>query len=602
MIEINILTRDENNIFTEDSIYSALICDSDIDGVNQKLAVWQEDSDDVCGILSGGFYFVYQGQPINEYFIEKALTQHDIIIPYEERISEELIRKYYQDYEAYIDHKKKISQKIDCEYPELSKGVQTVFTSDYYVKANLIVGSVNLLRDLYNYLNGFEEDLSNPLISSLIIKGWIVAKGIKSKAVEISDNSPDIWNCGYQKISVVQNYISVVLKDYIDFRTQEGFSDSFAGENPYKGDFAGKKPIWMCWWQGETDMPELIKACVSSVKRNAPANAKVILITLDNVSEYVTFTDSIIDKFNAEIISYTHLSDILRAELVYRYGGMWIDATYYVSHKMDESIFEENLFSIAFSKPLWGMDIMRGRWTLSVLGADKGNAAIQFLMEGLWYYWDKADELIDYFLVDYVFDAGYRHFEDIKNSVDTIRKSSNSVYDLQLKMNQSFYENDLSWLQTASDFYKLNRRNEYVKETVGNRKSFYSYIVNNDCNYELKKADDICINCTTYIELIKNIRAINPKRILDFTGYLLNEGRVSRGIISDFLADDYIVDVNRNININISDYKYIYDSVVEVPDYMSDQVECIIRGCEDGIYLISICGYEDYDLLIVENK
>ena len=58
--------------------------------------------------------------------------------------------------------------------------------------------------------------------------------------------------------------------------------------------------------------------------------------------DYVTFTDEIINKFNSGKIDYTHMSDILRAELLYRYGGMWIDATYLVTQKICEKNFIDN--------------------------------------------------------------------------------------------------------------------------------------------------------------------------------------------------------------------------------------------------------------------
>ena len=49
-------------------------------------------------------------------------------------------------------------------------------------------------------------------------------------------------------------------------------------------------PIWFCWLQGEEQMPEAIRLCYDSVKRRA-GNRRVILITDENISQYITIPD-----------------------------------------------------------------------------------------------------------------------------------------------------------------------------------------------------------------------------------------------------------------------------------------------------------------------
>ena len=206
------------------------------------------------------------------------------------------------------------------------------------------------------------------------------------------------------------------------------------------------------------DAPELVRACVSSVIGNLPEYCVPVLITLDNWSEYVTFTPAVINKFNRRIITYTHLADMLRSELIYRYGGLWIDATYYVSRTIPDTVFDQEFFSLAFDKPLWGMDIMRGRWSSSLLGAKQRHTPVmQFIMEGLWLYWEHTDETIDYFFWDYIFDAGYRHFEEIRRLVDSVIPSPPAAYDLQLEMNQRISARETERLHREFVFYKIQK-------------------------------------------------------------------------------------------------------------------------------------------------
>ena len=84
--------------------------------------------------------------------------------------------------------------------------------------------------------------------------------------------------------------------------------------------------VWVCWMQGMENAPEVVKVCYQSILDNFK-DREVVLITAENVSEYAEFPDYVIDKYKRGIITHTHFSDILRLELLNRYGGTWIDAT-----------------------------------------------------------------------------------------------------------------------------------------------------------------------------------------------------------------------------------------------------------------------------------
>ena len=54
-------------------------------------------------------------------------------------------------------------------------------------------------------------------------------------------------------------------------------------------------PIWVFWYQGESSMPELIKFCYNSICKHSNGR-KVILLTKDNLSSYLSMPSFIIDK------------------------------------------------------------------------------------------------------------------------------------------------------------------------------------------------------------------------------------------------------------------------------------------------------------------
>lgn len=82
--------------------------------------------------------------------------------------------------------------------------------------------------------------------------------------------------------------------------------------------------IWVFWGQGPDCMPVLVKSCYDQLTRYYK---NIILLTLDNISEYIDIPQSIKDKANTGTLSWANFSDIVRNKILYRYGGLWLDAT-----------------------------------------------------------------------------------------------------------------------------------------------------------------------------------------------------------------------------------------------------------------------------------
>ena len=99
--------------------------------------------------------------------------------------------------------------------------------------------------------------------------------------------------------------------------------DSFKEKS--EKELASRKYIWTMWWQGTDKMPPIVNACYDRMLKLFSDD--LILITEDNYTEWVELPDYIIKKYNDGLISTTHLSDIIRVELLKRYGGAWVDAT-----------------------------------------------------------------------------------------------------------------------------------------------------------------------------------------------------------------------------------------------------------------------------------
>lgn len=69
--------------------------------------------------------------------------------------------------------------------------------------------------------------------------------------------------------------------------------------------------IWVLWWQGYEDAPDIAKACISSIKKNAGSHP-VVLLDRYNYKQYITLPDYVVEKFEKGRMSITHFSNMIR--------------------------------------------------------------------------------------------------------------------------------------------------------------------------------------------------------------------------------------------------------------------------------------------------
>ena len=93
---------------------------------------------------------------------------------------------------------------------------------------------------------------------------------------------------------------------------------------------ANQGRIWFCWLQGLEQAPPLVKLCYEALGQKLP-DREIVVIDAKNVFDYITLPEEIVEKWKRGIIGPAHFSDLIRLELLVRYGGYWIDATVYLS-------------------------------------------------------------------------------------------------------------------------------------------------------------------------------------------------------------------------------------------------------------------------------
>ena len=69
----------------------------------------------------------------------------------------------------------------------------------------------------------------------------------------------------------------------------------------------------------------------------------IIIINETNMLNYIKFPNYIIEKYKKKYMSPTHFSDLLRLELLIKYGGTWIDASVLIT-EYTKDYFSKDLF------------------------------------------------------------------------------------------------------------------------------------------------------------------------------------------------------------------------------------------------------------------
>ena len=245
--------------------------------------------------------------------------------------------------------------------------------------------------------------------------------------------------------------------------------------NSYEGETStilNSNKVWFCWFQGIEEAPSLVKACYESIKKNMP-DKEIVLITEKNYNDYVQFPDYIVEKRKKGYIENAHFSDLIRLDLLRRYGGLWIDSTVFVSNKISNSFFENDLF-VFKDISLYQREEMPIRASNWLIYSKRNNNNIIGLTEKLVLeYWKKYNYPINYFFFHIFFSIASKKFNEEWLKIPNY--SNISPHILQFELKDEYSSSRFDEIKRMSDFHKLNYR---IKSNNSN--SFYNYIINID--------------------------------------------------------------------------------------------------------------------------
>lgn len=225
---------------------------------------------------------------------------------------------------------------------------------------------------------------------------------------------------------------------------------------------------WTCWWQGPEQAPEIVKACMESQRRNLPDGVKHIVITKDNYKDYITLPQGIIDKVESGDIRLPHLADIIRVNLLYKYGGFWMDAEVLVSEPMPKDILEYPVYTRNLPETQYYADAM---WAIGFMYAKPGSRLFRFLSESFFYYFSVHDRLKYYFTLDYMIAVACHVFPEVGEQFKAVPYNNEKAFELEKHLMENFDE---------------EKYNGYIRGT-------YIQFLSHKLNWSGKKTEEVTV-------------------------------------------------------------------------------------------------------------
>ena len=236
--------------------------------------------------------------------------------------------------------------------------------------------------------------------------------------------------------------------------------------------------IFYGWLQGEENLPLLARCCYNSLKMNAGAY-KITFIDEKNYSDYVDIPPYIYEKFKAGKMKPAHFTDVIRINLLERYGGLWLDATILVTEPLEnyKKLLKLPFFTQKFTHeknnnhPItksFGAYSSYARWGGFIQGSSViHNPLFAFMKDFYNEYWRDFDEIIDYVLMDFMIDIAYDNIPAVKREIDEVPINNENVWTLSPYLNTPYANFQFDKILRGNFLNKMSSRKQLDTETEG---------------------------------------------------------------------------------------------------------------------------------------
>ena len=455
--------------------------------------LWKNVSCDIIGVCHYRRYFFPNGDFLRKEDIEDTLKDYDVILPQSFYMHGPTVHENYR-IRHHIKDLDTVREVISDICPEYLNSFDLCMNCDQLTPLNMIVTRKEIFDKYCSWLFSilFETekriDISDyddyqtrvfGFLSERLTDVFFIYNSYKIKEYPIKITDPkDVENLS-QIVDLKKHQISIILSNMNKSYMSGAFHD-LIDSRPMDIDFHGKTPVWFCWWQGIDSAPDIVKACLISALNNIPSDkAELNFISMENVGQYINLPEWVVRKFSDGKISLSHLSYILRFGILYRYGGLWLDADNYIAEPFSDSFWNSTEFYSPKTDETHNRnDMVAGRWSLNLIKGSAGNTLFRYVLNALYEYWSTVDELIDESVPDYIMNEAYEKIPDVREQIDNCSASQPHMRALAPLIDDVFKQKKWNEITSDTNVFKLSYNKNYKLNNSVDKETFYSIIIN----------------------------------------------------------------------------------------------------------------------------
>lgn len=231
-----------------------------------------------------------------------------------------------------------------------------------------------------------------------------------------------------------------------------------------------KEYVFSMWLQGEEQAPQIVRTCWESIRRHS--TNELVILDADNIRQWIDLPDGFLRKWRKGSIKACHLSDLCRVELMWRYGGYWMDATCYMCHPVPDFISQSPFF-------VYLCDDGNNTFIQNCfIHACAHHPIVGAWRESLHEYWSKHTRAFDYFLPHRLFRhvvLNDKEIADLFAQMPQVRHSSKYALRWGGYWERPFDEERFRQLTQESMFQKLEHKSRSARRPLEG--TFADYVV-----------------------------------------------------------------------------------------------------------------------------
>ncbi len=379
--------------------------------------VWKNVKCDVVGICHYRRFFAEGEYYLSAAKAQEYLKDYDVILPATGFPQGENLRAHYKSLH-YIKDLEKTREVLLRLYPEYGPAFDHVMSCTLFSVGNMIITRKEIFDAYCEWLFDIlfvvekETDISSydtfqarlyGYLSERLIRVWLIMQDLRIAEVDFYGTDLREVEAERKRLQLMRDYTDSVIADVITLYKKGQMADLIE-DWPAKS-FDGKIPAFF-WGKG--------KAFADEAKTLLPEGTEFVYLDPENVKEYACLPE------HYRNLPAEEQKEMLRAMILYRYGGFWIDEEAKLPTFLPEKVTELSFYSIRLQTIKFHEEITEGRWDPRFMYMKPHTFLGGFLMNALCYFrFQSANELF-FPMTDCILDSAVRAFEEAAQQMEEV--------------------------------------------------------------------------------------------------------------------------------------------------------------------------------------